>query len=1030
MLNFGYLKIFVPVERQIFTCQNVKSDSDIYKILQCKVTKNRITMLSSSSSNGLLPMIVRFLNTRDTSMEKLQNFINESTTEQLVPSFAFLGFWLTSNLANGADQTTSASVQAAFHLIDLIISKVPPVILLSGISDLNWGMNQPSWTLSEFFQPVFERIRKIRSFVKPFSLETHILRYPQIYITGDKPQMLKFPGLFLEVEADPAYQISCIQHFKRLILNHAPLDAFKPLTEYRNSRLTLTYAIMDLISELNSNRKATHYELLFTFATIFLYVQGFALSNEIDGQILCEFLQSRPYISPFCMLAIVNHIQFNNYLFNLLIPAQLTKGDIDNEADAIAAIESQYRIVDMSTDDKLTSLIEYIPSVLARYFLSNLPPANEKDLGKTQNEKIAFMLLTCKVTLVQIRYIVENARDNEYGPQYVAIMSSQLMTLFIFGFHHTFSECCKNKIFTPTLMTMIECVLANILPIRNETIARKFLDLTGKDVDLQEMTIRAIFFFVRIIAPLPVHKTVIPSVLQVIGSANTQNQQQNESGLEKVALVLLIKLLHVCPPRLTDEVAKKIEESSNILVLLTYIEACTNLTDVNLCTEATKIQEFRDKLISILPFNSDKKAPLYIIESINQSISSSRFDKLSLGCLRAYKNFTQSSNMNASELFDAYFLSFTSTVQRYEFAHHLMQHCRRYLASNDDILEKDYQLQITTRNLAVLLSQQLLPRLLYYKHEYLANILIDAMIPALLADKMPLHWFKMFLTRNWHLLTPEMSSKLKTQFLSQIPQANEYLVPDGPEMAKQIGTKLHEIEKTVQQDPEVIVREYQSQFDHMKAFSVCAILLSNKTSQNIIEELVAQICDVMKSWPERELCCNCLMRVIAELPHDICIQFFTAVCQKTISPIVMKAMRIFLTYVTLEVFKEICFNLKGIIAGDSQRLSDCLQILMSNFMRLKGDPSAATAMLCGFLENVSTSTPKDLQEEVIDAVGLTYITLKLHKSRPTLINASSRFPPEMKAIIASSLDINSPSKSADTAPFLSAKAQNFHNLWT
>ncbi|EAX94914.1 hypothetical protein TVAG_382990 [Trichomonas vaginalis G3] len=986
-------------------------------------------MLANPGTNGLLPMIVRFLNTRDTSIEKLQNFINESTTEQLVPSFAFLGFWLTSNITSNSDPSTLTSIQSAFHLIDLIISKVPPVILLSGISDLNWGMNQPSWTLSEFFQPVFERIRKIRGFVKPFSLESHILRYPQIYITGDKAQMLKFPGLLLEVEADPAYQIACIQHFKRLILNHAPLDSFKPLTEYRNARLTLTYAIMDLISELNSNRKATHSELLFTFATIFLYVQGFALSNDIDGQILCEFLQSRPFISPFCMLAIVNHIQFNHYLFNLLIPSQLTKGDIDNEQDAIAAIESQYRIVDMSTDDSLSSLISYIPSVLARYFLSNLPPANDKDLGKNKNETIAFMLLTCKVTLNQIKYIVENARDNEYGPKYVAIMSSQLMTLFIFGFHHTFSECCKNKMFTPNLMTMIECVLANILPIRSETIAKKFLDLTGKDIDLQEMTIRAIFFFVRIIAPLSVHKTVIPSVLQVIGSVNNQNQQQNDSGIEKVALVLLIKLLHVHYPRLSDEVAQKIEESSNILVLLAYIEATTNLTDVNLCTEATKINEFREKLISILPFNNDKKAPIYIIESINQSISSSRFDKLSLGCLRAYKNFSQSSNMNASELFDVYFLSFTSFVARYEFAYSLTQHCRRYLASNDDILEKDYQLQITTRHLAVLLSQQLLPRLLYYKHEYLANILIDALIPALLADKMPLHWFKMFLTRNWHLLTSEMSAKLKTNFLGSIPNAQEYLVPDGPEMAKQIGTKLHEIEETVQQDPEVIVREYQSQFDHMKAFSVCAILLSNKTCDAIVDELINQIVDVMHSWPERELCCNCLMRVIAELPHDICTSFFTAAVHKSVSPIILKAMRIFMTYVTLEVFRDICYNLKQIISGDPSRLSVCLQIMMSNFMRLKGDSAAATSMLCGFLENVSLSTPKDLQEEVIDAVGLTYITLKLHKSRPVLINASSRFPPEMKSIIASSLEITSPAKKNETAPYMNPKVQNFSSLW-
>ena len=73
------------------------------------------------SSNSLLSMIVRFLNAKDVSIEKLQNLINESTTEQLVPSFAFLGFWLTSNISNNPEPSVLASVQSALHLIDLII---------------------------------------------------------------------------------------------------------------------------------------------------------------------------------------------------------------------------------------------------------------------------------------------------------------------------------------------------------------------------------------------------------------------------------------------------------------------------------------------------------------------------------------------------------------------------------------------------------------------------------------------------------------------------------------------------------------------------------------------------------------------------------------------------------------------------------------------------------------------------------------------------------------------------------------------
>jgi hypothetical protein len=57
------------------------------------------------------------------------------------------------------------------------------------------------------------------------------------------------------------------------------------------------------------------------------------------------------------------------------------------------------------------------------------------------------------------------------------------------------------------------------------------------------------------------------------------------------------------------------------------------------------------------------------------------------------------------------------------------------------------------------------------------------------------------------------------------------------------------------------------------------------------------------------------------------------------------------------------------------------------------------------LETVGFSTAIRLQESVFDAVGLIYVSFRLHKSKPQLINAAKNVAPELTIIIVSSLDV-------------------------
>jgi hypothetical protein len=82
-----------------------------------------------------------------------------------------------------------------------------------------------------------------------------------------------------------------------------------------------------------------------------------------------------------------------------------------------------------------------------------------------------------------------------------------------------------------------------------------------------------------------------------------------------------------------------------------------------------------------------------------------------------------------------------------------------------------------------------------------------------------------------------------------------------------------------------------------------------------------------------------------------------------------------------------------------------MSAVMPSFHRMAGDEETATHLLVGLLQNVQTSTPRELQENVLDAVSVVCVTLKLQKSKAALITAASEFQPDLKVILATALDV-------------------------
>ncbi|OHT14858.1 hypothetical protein TRFO_14828 [Tritrichomonas foetus] len=271
-----------------------------------------------NSPNTLISLLDRFFIVKDIDIGKVRAVINESSANELVPAFFYLENWLSTNISTTVDPSTLANLQGGFQLIGIISSRVPLAVLLNGLFDVNWGIYQPHWLLQDFYLPTNARIERLRSYIKPFALYGHLITFD--YESSDADSLLS--NVMVELEIDPSFQTSCRNHFKRLIMNRFPISSFKPLIRHNNAKVLLTHAITEIFSDLNISNNVTQEQLLFSFSSFFLYIHSFTLTNEINGQILCEYLQSRPYISPFCMLALVNHIPMNMYLYNLLAPRE------------------------------------------------------------------------------------------------------------------------------------------------------------------------------------------------------------------------------------------------------------------------------------------------------------------------------------------------------------------------------------------------------------------------------------------------------------------------------------------------------------------------------------------------------------------------------------------------------------------------------------------------------------------------------------------------------------------------------------
>ena len=961
-------------------------------------------------------------------IEKVIGTLNESTPLQLVPSFAYLTIWLSKNFDSEA--IVAKNVHIAVHILHLIAIKVPPIILLCGLYDLNWTENRIRISHSMIFLSFFERIQTVRTYMEPIAIQSDLSRFSRYHFNIDTNLAFKYPIFVNEIETDSSFRRSIVIHFQRLILDNAPLLDFKIFLSYPNANTCLTTALIELLKKINRSRKLTHIQQLYHFSTIFKYISSFSLSYKINILLIAQEILKMPFVSPFLLIALVFNVHNTFNFCYFLVPPKLTQENI-NEEEAKEAIRKQFLITDLSFDNTLDKLANHLTPILESFFLEN--KTYEYNLPENPDfiDKILSIFFSKKVLLDKIQNILIKEMEKQITSPEI-ICSNVYISKYLIHIVLRDIEKYATSGLTSNFWKSFAAFVAYNLPSINDSFTVHVLKNTIKDKnhDVPEILIAGILNYgVHLILNLSYENHLIPFLFECL---------KFSEGLENLSRLLLIKLIRCDIIQITPKIIEYINKCEDIILIIEYIEGLQSLTEISQFDDYATIKKLTSNLINKLPYNYTLE-PTLVLNSFMQE--NSTLNATSGQINNIIKNYLQSTSIDLSRTLNTEIphiflvlriLSTSHFVQKFETARCLTEKVLTLLSDRRPIKTSVSScFSITSSMMALPLAQLLLKQLLVFRHYSIAVALLDAISKTLQNDETPLRWIFKFLTKNYIYLNSDIKFKFDhiVQELSK-SKYNEgnYYSPYNGYKIKDIIINLQKQRKSFDIHNDYIRHEIISPFTQSLMFSVISVLVRTDSISDIISGIVDPLYQPFVVQDDDNVQYS-ISRFLSFMPLEIGYGVFSSILKHQVSMIPLNILKVYLSIAPIDVFCKICESSSELIKLDDNRLRSFIHIVMPHFTRLKSEEEITTKFLCGLLENVSSTTPRQLQENVIDAVGMVYVMMKLHKKRAILINSAKHFTPELKAIIASSLDIDFEISRSPTRPVKPANnPRNMFNI--
>jgi hypothetical protein len=478
-----------------------------------------------------------------------------------------------------------------------------------------------------------------------------------------------------------------------------------------------------------------------------------------------------------------------------------------------------------------------------------------------------------------------------------------------------------------------------------------------------------------------------------------------------------MKQLRASPLKITPTIVDALCGCGDVVSILEYVDALDGFTQVSQANGLAALQAARARLIEALPFVSGSRAsPFEIISCDRVKLHCGRFNTVSIAiCSKLFFEVPEKFDPRRwlEQTTQAEFIGMVHVccqaklLQRPGMAQTLtdalITHLRDPRSTETEPSAYGRLFRFTGNEYMFPVLQFAFHAMLRCGHEACALALVHAMTPAIQSDSMPLSWIGSLIMKDFQFLTPRIRAPLR-KIIGSLPDADTYCVNE-PSDIKRIVASLMKTRFWVHQGPEILLREIQSESRYGGLMFMSSVLLSDWSSQTIVHEFLRPFIEFAYVVEKRERFCKQLAILVSRAPYEIAYAFFREIMMIPLHDFVVRSMRLFLVFCSLEIFQQICVSAGELLRQDDRKLSPFMLMMMPNFERMNADDELATKFMCGLLETVGSSTPIRLQENVIDAIGLMYVAFKLHKSRARIINAAKNFAPSLKSIIASSLDV-------------------------
>jgi hypothetical protein len=547
--------------------------------------------------------------------------------------------------------------------------------------------------------------------------------------------------------------------------------------------------------------------------------------------------------------------------------------------------------------------------------------------------------------------------------------------------------------FTPSFCNFVKTVVNVLGSTFGHQLGQKFYNPSVLNSPIADFSLRALLFlFMPVALQQFTNDQIVPFAI-----ASAANPATSGS-----AHLVICKLLQLSLLKLTQKVVEAVNETRDLVILIEYADAMTDFDLTETCLEANVVAEQRRRILDRLPIVEKHGYSFLVIESIQLSGAIDRTYDPIIELIGRMKPTSAARDM---ERFPHTFTSMRVFIMlkymlRWEFAAAIVKNLKKMLSATVYSEDGECHFEIRPCDYALSLAEIALPRLLAFGFQDLAEELLSAMEPVLIADSAPLHWLSKFTSHYRHLLTPTLCDLL-ARILAALPFASELFVRED---FREVSNILVNRDVVLIQSPDVIIREYQSPYMHAHVFAVCAQAISRDSDDAIANALASPMFDMGNIWVQRDNACILLGKIAASLSVDIGYKYFEILIGHRCCEMSLNSGHSYILNIGTRLLKKIAVSSKQLVDGDDAKLDYYVRLLKPGFQKLDGAPEEACTMVCGLLESVSEKTPRKLQETIVDIAGLLYWELKFTDGGDRLKSAGEHLDMDLKLVLACSFE--------------------------